>query len=142
MTKLAEPSTPSGSVENSTTKATDHALQKYDNFTRYGQRWVLKQGRRCGGRTSPSDPGEDAAEEHPRHEAKDCVARSAGSRSDPGPIEDGHCQRREPQEPGRQGPVLARNVSCGSFASVLLCPLYVRSPPDSDRTAVVTTCLK
>ena len=36
MTKLAEPSTPSGSVENSTTKATDHALQKYDNFTRYG----------------------------------------------------------------------------------------------------------
>ncbi len=37
MTKLAEPSTPSGSVENSTTKATDHALQKYDNFTRYGQ---------------------------------------------------------------------------------------------------------
>src|SRR6266576_4834816 len=36
MTKLAEPSTPSDSVENSTTKATDHALQKYDNFTRYG----------------------------------------------------------------------------------------------------------
>jgi len=44
MTKLAEPSTPSGSVENSTTKATDHALQKYDNFTRYGQ---LKAAHAC-----------------------------------------------------------------------------------------------
>jgi len=25
-------------LRNSTTKATDHELQKYDNFTRYGQR--------------------------------------------------------------------------------------------------------
>ncbi len=45
MTKLAEPSTPSGSVENSTTKATDHALQKYDNFTRYGQLLFIARGK-------------------------------------------------------------------------------------------------
>jgi hypothetical protein len=31
------PSTPSRLLRNSTTKATDHELQKYDNFTRYGQ---------------------------------------------------------------------------------------------------------
>jgi hypothetical protein len=37
MTNPAEPSTPSGSSEKSTTKATDHELQKYDIFTRYGQ---------------------------------------------------------------------------------------------------------
>ena len=37
MTNSAEPSTPSGPFRNSTTKATDHELQKYDNFTRYGQ---------------------------------------------------------------------------------------------------------
>lgn len=36
MTNSAEPSTPSGPFRNSTTKATDHELQKYDNFTRYG----------------------------------------------------------------------------------------------------------
>ena len=36
MTNPAEPSTPSGSSETSTTKATDHELQKYDIFTRYG----------------------------------------------------------------------------------------------------------
>jgi hypothetical protein len=36
MTNPAEPSTPSGSSEKSTTKATDHELQKYDIFTRYG----------------------------------------------------------------------------------------------------------
>ena len=36
MTKPAEPSTPSGSSAT-TTKATDHELQKHDNFTRYGQ---------------------------------------------------------------------------------------------------------
>src|ERR1700747_870726 len=30
------PSTPSRLLRNSTTKATDHELQKYDNFTRYG----------------------------------------------------------------------------------------------------------
>jgi hypothetical protein len=34
MTKLAEPSTPSGS-STTTMKATDHELQKHDNFTRY-----------------------------------------------------------------------------------------------------------
>src|SRR6266404_2602606 len=37
MTTSAEPSTPSGSAAASTTKATDHELQKYDIFTRYGQ---------------------------------------------------------------------------------------------------------
>jgi hypothetical protein len=36
MTTLAEPSTPSGSSPT-TKKATDHELQKHDNFTRYGQ---------------------------------------------------------------------------------------------------------
>jgi hypothetical protein len=36
MTKPAEPSTPSG-PSATTMKATDHELQKYDNFTRYGQ---------------------------------------------------------------------------------------------------------
>jgi hypothetical protein len=36
MTKPAEPSTPSGSSAT-TTKATDHELQKHDIFTRYGQ---------------------------------------------------------------------------------------------------------
>jgi len=37
MTNPAEPSTPSGSSsENKTTKATDHELQGYDIFTRYG----------------------------------------------------------------------------------------------------------
>jgi hypothetical protein len=45
MTKSAEPSTPSGFRRNSTTKATDHELPKYDIFTRYGQggveMWVL-----------------------------------------------------------------------------------------------------
>src|SRR5665213_3530093 len=29
-------------LRNSTTKATDHALQKYDNFTRYGQSGALR----------------------------------------------------------------------------------------------------
>jgi hypothetical protein len=38
MTTSAEPSTPSGLLRNSTTKATDHELQKYDNFTRYEHR--------------------------------------------------------------------------------------------------------
>ncbi len=52
MTKLAEPSTPSGSVENSTTKATDHALQKYDNFTRYGHSGIPRIGRREPARSS------------------------------------------------------------------------------------------
>jgi hypothetical protein len=32
----ARPSTPSGLSQAYATKATDHALQKYDNFTRYG----------------------------------------------------------------------------------------------------------
>jgi hypothetical protein len=40
----ARPSTPSGLSQAYETKATDHALQKYDNFTRYGHRlevlWV------------------------------------------------------------------------------------------------------
>ena len=33
----ARPSTPSGLSQAYETKATDHELQKYDNFTRYGQ---------------------------------------------------------------------------------------------------------
>jgi len=33
----ARPSTPSGLSQAYATKATDHELQKYDNFTRYGQ---------------------------------------------------------------------------------------------------------
>ena len=37
MTNPEQPSTPSGSSETSTTKATDHELQEYDIFTRYGQ---------------------------------------------------------------------------------------------------------
>src|SRR5437016_3970244 len=37
MTIPREPSAPSGFLRNSTTKATDHELQKYDNFTRYRQ---------------------------------------------------------------------------------------------------------
>jgi hypothetical protein len=36
MTKLAEPSTPSGLVQYQATKATDHELPKHDKFTRYG----------------------------------------------------------------------------------------------------------
>jgi hypothetical protein len=40
MTKPAEPSTPSG-PSATTMKATDHELQKYDNFTRYGQCWKV-----------------------------------------------------------------------------------------------------
>jgi hypothetical protein len=43
MTKPAEPSTPSG-PSATTMKATDHELQKYDNFTRYGQRRVEAGG--------------------------------------------------------------------------------------------------
>jgi hypothetical protein len=43
MTKPAEPSTPSG-PSATTMKATDHELQKYDNFTRYGQVWPGKLG--------------------------------------------------------------------------------------------------
>jgi hypothetical protein len=35
-------------LRNSTTKATDHALQKYDNFTRYGQARVLRGSHACG----------------------------------------------------------------------------------------------
>jgi hypothetical protein len=42
MTKSAEPSTPSGFRRNSTTKATDHELPKYDIFTRYGHRASLR----------------------------------------------------------------------------------------------------
>jgi len=45
MTNPAEPSTPSGSSEKSTTKATDHELQKYDIFTRYGH---LVRGAKTG----------------------------------------------------------------------------------------------
>src|ERR1700747_3024480 len=37
------PSTPSRLLRNSTTKATDHELQKYDNFTRYGHRRTLSE---------------------------------------------------------------------------------------------------
>jgi hypothetical protein len=38
-------------LRTSTTKATDHALQKYDNFTRYGHL------RAEGSMTSPKAPG-------------------------------------------------------------------------------------
>ena len=41
MTNPEQPSTPSGSSETSTTKATDHELQEYDIFTRYGHTATL-----------------------------------------------------------------------------------------------------
>src|SRR5258708_7590967 len=45
MTIPVEPSAPSGFLRKSTTKATDHELQKYDNFTRYAH--VKSPGCRC-----------------------------------------------------------------------------------------------
>jgi hypothetical protein len=49
MTKPAEPSTPSGSSAT-TTKATDHELQKHDIFTRYGQSNVVAETVQAKGR--------------------------------------------------------------------------------------------
>ncbi|MEH2608694.1 DUF1993 family protein [Bradyrhizobium sp. AZCC 1693] len=37
-------------LRNSTTKATDHELQKYDNFTRYGHRHAVVAGALLAGR--------------------------------------------------------------------------------------------
>jgi hypothetical protein len=52
MTKLAEPSTPSGSFPT-TKKATDHELQKHDIFTRYGHRTIAIFGGCMSRRVGP-----------------------------------------------------------------------------------------